>query len=119
MTIDEIIKKVEMVRDDLCDVADGARCQAFVLAEAVKGLEDTKKTTEDLLSRLEDEDWHFAPPQEEVGAVLAEFSVKPIKDEPPEVYYLVCKYDIEKDEWKRAIDDDLILDRLIAWKRII
>ena len=119
MTIDEIIKKVEMVRDDLCDVADGARCQAFVLAEAVKGLEDTKKTTEGLLSRLEDENWHLAPPDEPVGAVLGEFSAKPIQDGLPEAYYLVCKYDIEKDEWKRAIDNDLILDRLIAWKRII
>lgn len=119
MTIDEIIKKIEMVRDDLCDSADGARCQAAILAEAAAGLDDVKKTSEELLNRLEQEEWKTKGLPDKDEEVLAEFAVKQEWDELPEAYYLVCRFDREKEEWRRAIDNDLILDRLIAWKRII
>ena len=124
MTISEIIKNVEMVRDDLYERSNGCMCQRYVLTDAVIALQELTKTVNGLCDELEKREWvsvnseNFHLPNDR-ETVLAEFVEKQEWDELSETYYLVCKYDNKKGEWKREIDNGLILDKLIAWKYII
>lgn len=116
MTIDEIIRSVEMVRDDLAD-ADGTACQREILRQAVTGITELKETTQKLCDELDKETWFelgkhdFRYPQ--TGeVVLVKFTTS-----TPSMYYLVAKYEGEE-QWSRAIDDEPIYDQFAKWKYI-
>ncbi len=118
MTIDEIIKGIEMVRDDLCEMRFGTACQRYVLADVVSEMTKLKDTVQQLCDEMDKNDWivpecdNFHYP-DNGKAVLAEF----VSASELEAYYLVAHFD--PDGWHRAIDNEPILDKMTAWKPII
>lgn len=124
MTISEIIKNVEMVRDDLYERSNGCMCQRYVLTDAVIALQELTKTVNGLCDELEKREWvyvnsdNFHLPNDK-ETVLAEFAVKQEWDELPETYYFVCYYKEDGMRWINPIDGEPVTDKLIAWKYII
>ena len=120
-TIDETIRQLEMVKDDLYD--HDFRTMADKINEAIKELDDLKATFKTLLDEADRHAWYFVgepfdlPPG--YVQVLAQFeTIGATEDGCNHRYNLVAQYETAGNVWTRAIDHEPIHDRLVKWKYI-
>lgn len=120
-TIDEMIKDLEMVKDDLYD--HDFRTMADKITEVVKELDEFKPTVEHLIDEVESHAWYdssypFNVPEGYLP-VLARFEAnEKEKDTVFSRYYLVAQFETAAQKWTRAIDHEPINDKVVRWKYI-